>query len=272
MSENHTPGSATPASENPVSRFPVIRQIEVSALGGWLRAGLSDLRRGGFASLFYGSCFAVAGWLMYFVFSEAYALFAGLTTGFLLLGPFLALGLYDLSRRIETGAPPRLGPTLAAWRSNLPNVGVYAAVLAVVLLIWARASIIVFALFFSGGLPSFLDVVHTVLTFEQPDFAIAYFAVGGFFAIFVFSFSMIALPLMLDRRTDGITAAIASLMVCIRNPAPMLLWSACIVLLVGIGFATLFVGLIVTMPLVGHATWHAYRDVIAPEDPVAAAS
>lgn len=261
MSENNRP-----ETERPASRFPVIRQVEVKALRHWLRAGCSDLRRGGFASLFYGACFAIAGWLMYVVFAEAYALFTGLTTGFLLLGPFLALGLYDISRRIEIGVPPRLGRTLAAWRPNLPNVGVYAAVLAVVLLIWARASIIVFALFFAGGLPTFGDVVHTVLTFQQPDFAVAYFAVGGFFAIFVFAFSLIALPLMLDRRTDGITAAIASLMVCLRNPAPMLLWSACIVVLVGIGFATLFVGLVVTMPLVGHATWHAYRDVIAAEE------
>ncbi len=254
------------SSDTAASRFPRIRRVAPGAIPRWLRAGWQDFRQSGAASLFYGAAFAASGWLMHAVFSKAYALFAGLTTGFLLLGPILAFGIYDLSRRIERGEPPRLAPTLAAWRPNLANVGLFAALLAVVLLVWARASIVVFALFFTGGLPTFADVVRTVLTFEQADFAAVYFAVGGFFAIFVFMISVIAMPLMLDRKTDAITAAIASLFACGRNPVPMLLWAACIVLLVGIGFATLFFGLIVTMPLVGHATWHAYRDVVCEED------
>jgi uncharacterized membrane protein len=260
-------GNHTPPVENPASRFPVIRQVPPRAIVGWLRSGWQDCRQGGRASLFYGACFAAAGWLMQVVFAKAYALFAGLTTGFLLLGPFLALGLYDLSRRIEHGEAPELLPTLAAWRGNLANVGVFAALLAVVLLVWARASIVVFALFFTGGLPTFGDVVRAVLTFEQPDFALVYFAVGGFFATFVFAISVIALPLMLDRRTDAITAAIASLIACGRSPGTMILWAACIVFLVSLGFATLFFGLLLIMPLVGHATWHAYRDLVQPDDP-----
>jgi hypothetical protein len=141
-----------PDSKGPASRFPIIRQVHARAILEWLGAGWRDCRKGGVASLFYGACFAAAGWLMQAVFAQAYALFAGLTTGFLLLGPFLALGLYDLSRRMELGEPPQLLPTLAAWRGNLANVGLFAALLAVVLLVWARASIVVFALFFAGGL------------------------------------------------------------------------------------------------------------------------
>lgn len=255
----------TPDRESPASRFPTIRKVDPGAVVRWLKAGWHDCRRAGPASLFYGACFALAGWLLSVVFAEAYALFAGLTTGFLLIGPFLCLGLYDLSRRIELGEPPQLRPTLAAWRPNLANVGVFAALLTVVLLIWARASIIVFALFFAGGLPSFGDVVRIVLTFEQVDFAFFYFAVGGFFAAFVYMMSAISLPMMLDRRTDAITAAIASLLACGRNPGAMLLWAACIAVLAAIGFATLFLGLIVTMPLVGHTSWHAYRDIVEPE-------
>jgi uncharacterized membrane protein len=256
---NHTPDPTA-------SRFPTIRQVHARAVFGWVQAGWHDCRQSGFASLFYGTCFAAAGWLMQVVFEHASALFAGLATGFLLFGPFLSFGLYDLSRRIEIGEPPRLAPTLVAWRPNLANIGVFAALLAVVLLIWARASIIVFALFFAGGLPSFAEVVRTVLTFEQADFAIVYFAVGGFFACFVFAISVIALPMMLDRKTDAITAAIASLFACARNPGPMLLWAACIAILAAIGFATLFLGLVVTMPLVGHASWHVYRAVVADEE------
>jgi uncharacterized membrane protein len=260
MNENDAPGAA-----NPASGFPQIRCIEPGAIPRWLRCGWQDLRQGGLSSLFYGACFAICGWLMQLVFAKAYALFAGLTTGFLLLGPFLAMGLYELSRCIEVGAPPRLAPSLAAWRSNLGNVAVFAALLVVVLLVWARASIVIFALFFMGGLPTFGDVVRAVLSFEQPVFAIVYFAVGGFFAALTFAISVIAVPLMLERKTDAVTAAIASLIACGRNPVPMLLWAACIVLLVGVGLATFFVGLVLTMPLVGHATWHAYRELVAPE-------
>lgn len=257
MSENETV-----ASENPASRFPVIRRITADAIPGWLNAGWQDFRRGGRASLFYGACFASAGWLIQAVFANAYVLFAGLTIALLLLGPFLALGLYDLSRRIERGESPKLRLSIAAWRPNLANVGVFAALMVVVLLLWARASLIVFALFFDGGLPTFADVVRTVLTFEQADFATAYFVVVVFFALFLFAISVVALPLMLDRRTDAVTATIASLVAFGYNPGPLLVWAACIVLLTALGFATLFLGLIVTMPLIGHATWHAYRDLV----------
>lgn len=261
MSEQ-THGPAT------VNAFPEIRQVGLDAPGRWLRAGWSDLRRAGGVSLFYGTCFAVGGWLTQLVFAHAYALFAGLVTGFLLVAPFLAMGLYDISRRLELGETPRLAPTLTAWRPNLANVGVLAAVLAVVLLVWARASMVIFALFFdAAGLPTFADVVHAIVAFAQPEFALVYLLVGGFFALFVFAISVVAVPLMLDRGTDAVTSAIASLGACARNPGPMLLWAACIALFVGLGMATLFLGLIVVMPLLGHATWHAYRDLTVAAPP-----
>ncbi|MBL8415297.1 MAG: DUF2189 domain-containing protein [Propionivibrio sp.] len=259
--------SETPASESTASSFPVIRRVEVNAVPRWLRGGWQDFRRGGRASLFYGVSFAASGWLMLLVFAKAYALFAGLATGFLLLGPFLTMGMYDLSRQIERGEPPRLAPSLATWRPNLANVGLFAALLVVVMLIWARASIVIFALLFAGGFPSFAEVVLAVVSFEQPEFTIVYFAVGGFFAALVFCISVIAVPLMVERKTDAVTAAIASLIACARNPGPMLLWAACIALLAVIGFATFFIGLIVTMPVVGHTTWHAFRDMVAADVP-----
>lgn len=244
--------------------FPATRRVDGGAPWRWLKAGSRDLRQCGPASLFYGACFALAGWLLYFVFKTAYALFAGLTTGFLLVGPLLALGLYDLSRQAERGQPPRLGPSLLSWRPNLSNVALLAGVLTVVMLLWARASMVTFALFFDGGLPTFASVVHAVLTLEQPEFTLVYFAVGGFFALFVFAISVVSVPMMLDRNTDAITAGIASIDACLTNPGPMLLWAGTIVALVALGFATLFLGLVLAVPLVGHATWHAYRELLGP--------
>ncbi len=254
-----------PAGGNPADLFPEVRAVGTDAPLRWLRAGYVDLRRSGWHSIFYGGCYAAAGWLMQYVFAHAYALFAGLTTGFLLLGPFLAMGLYEISRRLELGENPPLAASLFAWRPRLANIGVFAAVLAIVLLVWARASMVVFALSFdNAGLPTFADVVSALFAFEQPLFALIYFAVGGFFALFVFAIGVVSVPLMLDRNTDAISAALASLAACARNPLPMLLWAACIAALVALGFATLFAGLIVLMPLLGHATWHAYRDLVVP--------
>ncbi|HNV87728.1 MAG TPA: DUF2189 domain-containing protein [Methylotenera sp.] len=249
-------------TESPSGSFPTIRRVKASAIIDWLHAGVEDTRRAGRASLFYGLFFAVAGWLMHKVFAEAYGLFAGLTTGFLLLGPFLATGLYDLSRRMELGEPPKLVPSLTAWRPNIANIGLFAGLLVVVLLIWARVSIIIFTHFFDAELPTFADVVLSVITLKQPIFTLVYFSVGGLFAAFVFAISVVAMPLMVDRKSNAVTAARASLLACARNPVPLLLWAFCIVVLIGFGFATSFLGLIVTMPVVGHATWHVYRDVV----------
>ncbi|CAN4273746.1 COG5473 Predicted integral membrane protein [Methylophilaceae bacterium] len=250
----------------PPTGLPVLKRIPPSAILNWLHAGVSDTRHAGMASLFYGASFALVGLLLYAVFAEYYALFAALTTGFLLLGPFLAMGLYDLSRRIEMGKPVNLLPSLTAWQSNMMNVGIFAGLLVVVLMIWSRASLVVFALYFEGGLPTFNDIVLNVITFKQPLFTLVYFAVGGFFAAFVFAISVVSIPLMADRQTDAITAGLTSIRVCMKNPLSMLLWGFCIVVLVGFGFATSFLGLIVAMPVIGHATWHVYRDALAAVD------
>lgn len=258
----------TPNAQAPHYNFPVIRHVSPSHIVGWLKAGIQDTRQAGLASLFYGVCFAAAGWIMKFVFDEAYGLFAGLVTGFLLLGPFLAMGLYDLSRQIEAKETPSLLPSLTAWRANKLNVGIFAGVLAVILLIWARASLIIFALYFQDSVfPTLNQVIESVFTLQQPVFAMVYFAVGGIFAALVFAISVVAVPLMAHRKTDAITAAIASIIACTKNPLTMLVWGAWIVLLVAIGFATYFVGLIITMPIVGHATWHVYKDLVEAETP-----
>lgn len=256
--------TSKPQGDGAGESFPRIREVSFGAPWRWLKAGGRDLRRARGSSLFYGICFALAGWLMQFVFAHAYALFAGLATGFLLLGPCLCMGLYDISRHLERGETPRLGASGIPWRATLGNLGVFALVLAVILLVWARASMVIFALFFHGGLPTFADVARAVFGFEQPEFALIYFGVGGAFALLVFAISVIAVPLMLDRNTDAVTAAIASLVACGRNPGPLLLWAAYIVALTAAGFATLFFGLIIVMPLVGHASWHAYRDLVEP--------
>ena len=145
-------------AQHPDSGFvlPHIRKVPYNQPVRWLGEGWGDLRRVPAASLAYGVCFAVGGWTMAWVFSDAYPLFVVLLMGFLLLGPALAMGTYDLSRRLERGETPRFRDTIAAWRPNLANIGILAAVLGVLFLLWARASMMSFALFFdTAALPAY---------------------------------------------------------------------------------------------------------------------
>lgn len=251
----------------PPETIAPIRRVAPGAPFTWLALGWHDLRRAPAASLAYGAAFALMGWLIHFAFRNAYEYVYGLAAGFLLVGPALAAGLYDISRRLEQGEPATLGPTLTAWRANPGAFGVFAVILLVLLLLWSRASLVIFALFFSGGLPSLKDLLSQVLSAAHWDFVLAWFAAGSVFALLAFAAGAVSVPMMLDRRTDAVVAVLNSVRALLANPLPMAVWAALIVLLVGAGFATLLVGLVLTGPLVGHATWHAYRALVgAPGD------
>jgi uncharacterized membrane protein len=202
------------------------------------------------------------GWLIYAVFRHAHEYTSALTAGFLLVGPFLCTGLYDISRRLASGQPATLAASMTAWRANLGAFSMFALILTIVMLVWARASLITFALFFSSGMPDLSGFLGRVTSVEHWDFVLTYFAVGAVFATIVFAMSVVSVPLMLARGTDTVVAAITSVRALLANPLPLAFWAALIVSLIAVGFATLFIGLIVTVPLVGHATWHAYEDLV----------
>lgn len=249
--------------ENETNRFPVIRSgLPLSAPFEWLRLGWDDLRASGLASLFYGFCFAVGGLFFFLAFRHAVQLLTALTTGFMLIGPFLAIGLYEISRRRELGEKPSLKDTLAVWRCNLSGNGIYSLILVIFYLVWARASMVAFALFYQGGMPTVENFITQILEFDNLEFLLVYLAIGGFFAILVFALSVVSIPMMLDHNEDTITAMLASAIAFIRNLPVMLVWAALIGVLGLIGVATAFIGHIVLMPLIGHATWHAYRALI----------
>ncbi len=247
--------------------FPAVRQVSLSAPLRWLALGFSDLRACPIPSLFYGFCFAAMGLLITFVFEHAYEYTSALTCGFLLLGPFLAMGLYEISRRRLHGQACALTPTLTVWRRNAGNLGIFAVVLGVVFLVWIRASLVVFALFYTSDLPNLSGFLAQVLALDNIEFLAVYFCVGLIFAALVFAASAVSIPLMLDRDQDAISSMIVSIGALARNPVTMLLWAFIIAALTIIGFLSFHVGLVVLMPLLGHASWHAYRDLV--EEPAA---
>jgi len=244
------------------SSLPGVRTVGALAPFGWLAAGWRDFRSHPLPSIFYGACFAAMGWLIAITFRHAYQYVSALVTGFFLVGPFLAIGLYELSRRREKGDPAWLAPSLDAWRPNVGAIGMFALVLAVILLVWARASLIVFALFYTSEMPSVDRFLEQIFSLDSIEFLFAYFCVGGFFAVLVFAISVVSVPMMLDRNTDGIVAVLTSLKTFAANVPAMIVWGLLIFALVAAGFALFFVGLVVTVPVIGHATWHAYRALV----------
>lgn len=254
------------------SHLPPVRSVPPGAPLRWLALGWRDLRTAPAASLFYGAVFALMGALIHLVFRHMVELTSALTAGFLLVGPFLAAGLYDISRRLQRGETGALRHTLTAWRANLGAFSLFALCLTVIMLVWARASLVTFALFFSSGMPSLQNFFEQVVSADHLDFLLAYFAVGGVFASIVFAVSVVSVPMMLDRGTDTVVAALTSVRALIANPVPLALWAVLIVLIVGAGFATLFIGLAVAVPWIGHATWHAYQALVGDDAAVAPGS
>lgn len=229
----------------------------------WLAAGWRDLWAHPGIALFYGLSFWLMALALAAVFRAKPEYTLTFASGCLLVGPFLAMGLYDVSRCREQGLQPKLGTSLTCWAAHLRSMGLLVLVLVVLESLWARASLVVFAVFFNTGMPSTTGVAEAIFNPENWAFVMVYLAVGGLFAALVFSTAVVSIPMILDRDTDAVSAAITSIRVVFANPAVMLLWGLLIALLIalallpwGLGFG---LGLVIIGPLLGHATWHAYR-------------
>ena len=238
--------------------------LPMSAPLAWLRQGWADYTCCPKAGLFYGLCFFVMGHALWSVFKSAPAYVLALSAGFLLMGPFLCLGLYHASREIEQKRQPSLMASLFAWKPTKGAMGIFAGVLLVLEMVWGRASLIVFAVTFNS-MPSAQDTLTQLINPENVEFLIAYTLVGGFFAGLIFCISVIAIPMIMDREVDAVSAGLTSIRACFQNPGTMLVWGALITLIIGLSMLPYFIGLIVTGPVIGHATWHAYRAIVPPQ-------
>jgi uncharacterized membrane protein len=237
----------------------------------WLALGARDFRRAPLIGLFYGACFMVMGWALREVYSHAPAYTLALSAGFLLMGPFLCMGLYQVSLRLERGEKPDFGDSLLAFLPKIGTMAIFGGVLLVLEMLWGRASLVVFAVSFDG-MPDFKGSILALFDPENLAFIVAYLAVGAVFAGLIFSVSVVAIPMILDRQTDAITAGLTSLRLCLTQPFVMFIWGALITVLVVIAMVPWFIGLVVIGPLVGHASWHAYRGAVAADETAPAPS
>lgn len=242
---------------------PVVRHVEASRPLAWLSRGWADLRHAPWASLAHGAFVTVLGLGLLLLAREAPYLAPAYLGGFLLVAPFAAIGLYALSRQMERGAAADLRTAHHAWRHNAGSVALFGFMLVVALIFWERAAAVLFALLYSGHAVGSAQLLAELATDPaQLPLALAFFGGGGLLAALVFTFGVVSVPMMLDRPVDVVTAMLTSLRCCLANPGAMLVWALLIALLTAIGFATAMLGLIVVFPLLGHASWHAWRDLV----------
>ena len=261
MSEHQaqgTRGNAFPYADR-------VNTVSIDDTFRWLGAGWRDFRRSGAVSLMYGLLFVAAGLVLtvgLYMADLAY-LIAPLMAGFLLVGPALTVGLYAISRDLEESRKPRLLTVLKAWRANpIPLLGLGLA-LVLFLIIWIRLAVLIFALSFPYTTPTIQAMTNTILfTGEGLAFLTMGTVVGSVMATLAFMTSVFSLPMMMDRKVDIIQAVVTSVVAVAMNFRVMAVWATLIVVFTVAGLITFYIGLAVTLPLIGHASWHAYRAVI----------
>ena len=232
-----------------------LRPIGADAPLRWLRLGWRDLRTAPFVSLAYGAGILIlsAGVsLIGLRFGSAWVLLV-LLSGFIFIGPVLAVGLYAVSAELARGGRPTLQGCLRAAVCRGGDTLVFSLALMMISLTWVRAGSAVHIFYPDSAAPGRGEL----FTF----FAVGS-AVGSLFALATFAASAFSLPMLFDRRTDAVTAVVTSINAVLRNKPAMALWAALIVAAVAAGFATGLVGLVVTMPLIGYATWHGYQETV----------
>jgi uncharacterized membrane protein len=243
--------------------LPATRQIGWDRPLAWLSAGLDDLKANPLPSLAYGLLFALGGDLIILSSLNYPHLVTVAVSGFFLVAPLLAAGLYELSRQHAAGKKPMFIESLDCFRRNGQSLAFFGLFLALAVILWERFSAIAFALLGSASAPDAGVFLSGILfSGEHGAFVATWFIAGALVALFIFALSVVSVPMMLDRDCDFVTAMMTSLQASLDNGGPLLLWAALIVLLTMIGFGTLLFGLVLIMPILGHASWHAYRELV----------
>jgi len=261
VNTSHPPPQAAPG--DPVSRPAItLRTLGFGDPFRWLAAGWRDFIRCPGIGLFYGACFMVMGWALLKVYEAAPAYVMALSAGFLLMGPFLCLGLYRASQRLEAGQKPDFGDSLLAWDTRTGQLAIFGFVLLVLEMLWGRATLVIFAVSFDG-MPDLKGSLLALMDPENLGFITAWLGVGALFAGLIYSVSVISIPMILHRQTDAITAGLTSMRLVLTQTGVMLFWGALITVLVVLALLPWFAGLLVVGPVIGHASWHAYRAAVA---------
>jgi uncharacterized membrane protein len=252
----------------PIERSPeglLLAPVRVVPLGRpfeWLALGAKDFVRAFGPSLLHGVIVALAGLAILTVGLRVWYVLPGAVSGFVLVAPILATGLYELSRRLLRGERPLLLHAFEAWRRGTRPLVWMGLGLAIAGTAWVLVSSVLVALFVKAPITGLEDFLRHVVLSEGSNLFWLWIALGGLGASFVFAATAVSVPLMLDRDIDTLSAVLTSVRAVGENPVAMALWAAIIMVLTVLAMATLMLGFAFVVPIVGHATWHAYRDLV----------
>lgn len=242
-----------------------VRSVDSEASMHWLNAGIKDFKAAMGASMAYGMIYVILGLLLAWASWENPVFITSLAAGFLIIGPIVAVGFYCMSRTLEQGGKPHFTQGIDGLRFNAISLINFALVLGVLMGIWAVISSVTVALFFNN-LTITDNLLDTLIAHEQfTPFFIAWVAIGALIAAVAFAISVVSVPLITDKRVDFVTAMMLSVKTVLKNPGVMLSWALILATLIFLGFIFFFVTLAITLPIAGHASWHAYRDLIIEE-------
>lgn len=247
---------------------PVVRPIAAADIAEALGQGLRDFQAMPLYGLMFGALYAAGGILIVLsltAFGMVYLAYP-IAAGFALIGPFVAIGLYEMSRRRENGEPVALADIWSTVRSRT-ELGWMAFVTLFVFVIWMYQVRLLIALILgiNASFSSVQQFITVVLTTNEGLLFLAIGnAVGAALSLILFSLTVVSFPLLLDRDVDFVTAMVTSVRAVVTSPVPMIGWAAVIVVVLIVSAIPYFLGLVVTLPVLGHATWHLYRRIVAP--------
>lgn len=254
---------ATTHSTREFAGLPGVRKVSLLRPLHWLRRGTADLGECAPASLAHGLITVALGWVLLLMLGRHPHYVAAAVSGFLLVAPIMATGLCELSRLRTSGRPTTFDASLAVLGQSGRELFRFGAILTAVAVAWFVISEAMLAGLFAVN---YQDVGDTYwrgfVDTASPAQWLAYLGTGAVLALLVFTLSAVTVPSIIDAHASTGQAVRTSFRAVAANPAPMLLWAALITAIVMVGFATLLLGFVVLMPLVGHATWHAYRDLV----------
>lgn len=245
-------------------RYP-IRQVTVWQTREWLTRGAQDLRHNPLPGLFHGGCATAFAGLLLWWGHDRFWMLAGAFSGFLLVAPLIATGLYDISRAHEQGRSVNLRTALRVWKSRDLRLISFGLLLALAGTGWVLTSASLITAFASGPVRSPADFIRLVVLAPQGSLFEVWLALGGLMAAPVFASSVVAIPMLLDQRVSVLAAVLTSWRVVIENPVPMALWAGVLMAVTLAGMAAGLFGLIPIVPWLAHASWHAYRDLVGPD-------
>ncbi|SFR53475.1 DUF2189 domain-containing protein [Thiomicrospira sp. ALE5] len=240
---------------------------KLTDIASWLKRGWQDMAEAPGISLFYGAIMALSVLLVFLSFRHNPIHMFTIATVFVMLSPFLATGLYYTAKQLEAGEKPKLFDSMVSWKANAGDIGFYAAVLGVITAAWAIFTPLLAAIVAQSHGLLIVDPSLGLMGFVLSEAGLTFMTYFALLAIaltaFVFTISVVTIPLLMkDKNIGAVQAMIISFQISMENKLVMAAWATVIAVLLAVAIFSLGLGMLIVMPLLGYASWHAFNDLV----------